>query len=102
MRIGQWYGYEVGAETVCKVGRVKEVFVCTFGSSERQQCFVYIDSWPGGTKKANLSDFTIDLESRKVTQAIPLKCLSSALHLVSHWDPACYPIKSCLLFVKVL
>ena len=98
---GQWFGFDYDAAPECKVGRVKDAFACTFGSNTHYQCFVYMDTWQG-TQKCNLTDFTINFQTRCTTQAIPLKCLSSALWVVSHWNPEEYPPKSCLLFVKHL
>jgi hypothetical protein len=98
----QWFGFDPLYDSdSTAIGCVSDVLAVQFGDYGDYQCFVYIDVFVK-TVLYNYTDYTVDFASRCTTRCIPLKCICSAFWLVSHWDPATYPPKSCLLLIKHL
>ena len=99
---GIWFGFDPHDGSRTKVGRVADVFACTFGrNSTDYQCFLNIEVFPRATP-CNFTDYTVNLADARSMMCIPLKTICSTFWIVPHWDVDVYPPQSCLLLIKNL
>jgi hypothetical protein len=99
---GVWFGFDPHDSSRTKVGRVVDVFACTFDTNFTEyQCFLKIEVFKDASLY-NFTDYTVNLARPGSVMYIPLKTICSTFWIVPHWDVNVFPPLSCLLLIKHL